>query len=73
MPVPYENILRSVESLSRPEQLRLISDLAEYLRAQTAAETRTSILELQGLGKDIWQGMDAQEYVDRERASWSGG
>jgi len=72
MPVPYENILRSVESLSRPEQLRLISDLAEYLRAHTPAGTRTSILELQGLGKDIWQGMDAQEYVDRERASWNG-
>jgi hypothetical protein len=72
MALPYENILRSVESLSRLEQLRLISDLAEYLRAHDAAETRTSILELQGLGKDIWRGMDAQEYVDRERASWNG-
>jgi len=69
---PYESILRSVESLSRPEQLRLISDLAEYLRAHAEPETRTSILELQGLGKDIWQGVDAQEYVDRERASWNG-
>jgi len=47
--------------------------LAEYLRADTAAETSTSILELQVLGKDIWQGMDAQEYVDHERASWNGG
>lgn len=72
MPLSYENILRSVESLSRPEQLRLISDLAEYLRSQTAAELRTSILALQGLGKDTWQGMDAQEYVDGERASWNG-
>jgi hypothetical protein len=72
MPVPYADILRTIESLSRSEQLRLISDLAEFLRAHTAAENRTSILELQGLGKDIWQGLDAQEYVDRERASWNG-
>jgi len=29
----------------------------------TAAERPTSIVELQGLGKEIWQGMDAQEFV----------
>ena len=29
-----------------------------------------SILELQGLGKDLWAGIDAQEYVDEERSSW---
>jgi len=61
-----------VESLSRVEQLRLISELAEYLRVHTTPEKRTSILELQGLGKEIWQGLDAQEYVDRERKSWDG-
>jgi hypothetical protein len=69
MPISYETILRSVESLSRAEQLRLISELAEYLRTHVAPEARTSILELQGLGKEIWQGIDAQEYVNRERAS----
>ncbi len=68
----YENILRNIESLSRTEQLRLISDLAEYLRAHAASEPPASILELQGLGKEIWHGIDAQEYVDRERASWNG-
>jgi len=72
MAVSYEYILRNVESLSRAEQLRLISDLAEYLRSEAAPEARTSILELQGLGKEIWKGIDAQDYVDRERASWNG-
>jgi hypothetical protein len=72
MPIPYEDILRNVESLSRPEQLRLMSELTEYLRVHAAPEPRISILELQGLGKEIWQGIDAQEYVDRERAAWNG-
>lgn len=31
-----------------------------------------SILELKGLGKEIWEGIDAQEYVDQERRSWHG-
>jgi hypothetical protein len=72
MPLPYEQILRDVESLSRAEQLRLISELAENLRAEAPPEPRTSILDLQGLGKEIWQGIDAQDYVDRERSSWNG-
>lgn len=72
MAIPYEDILRNVESLSRTEQLRLISELAEYLGAQASSESRVSILKLQGLGKEIWQGIDAQEYVDRERAAWNG-
>ena len=72
MPTPYEEILRTVESLSRTEQLRLMSELAEYLRIHARPESRISILELQGLGKEIWNGIDAQEYVDRERAAWNG-
>ena len=32
----------------------------------------SSILELQGLGKEIWAGIDGQEYVDQERAAWNG-
>jgi hypothetical protein len=29
-------------------------------------------MELCGLGKEIWEGIDAQEYVNNERASWNG-
>ena len=25
---------------------------------------------LEGLGKEIWEGIDAQEYIKRERAGW---
>jgi hypothetical protein len=31
-----------------------------------------SIMEFRGLGKEIWEGVDAQEYVRQERASWNG-
>ena len=29
-----------------------------------------SILDIQGLGAEIWKGIDAQEYVKKERESW---
>ena len=28
---------------------------------------KRSIMELEGLGKEIWEGIDAQEYVDELR------
>lgn len=32
-----------------------------------------SILELWGLGKEVWRGIDAVEYVRQERDSWHDG
>jgi len=29
-----------------------------------------SILELQGLGKELWEGIDPAAHVEAERASW---
>jgi hypothetical protein len=35
-------------------------------------QPKRSILELEGLGKEIWNGIDAGEYVNQERDSWNG-
>jgi hypothetical protein len=32
--------------------------------------TPLSILELQGLGKEVWAGVNVDEYVRRERQAW---
>lgn len=34
------------------------------------SEGRHEVTELRGLGKEIWEGQDAQEYVDQERDAW---
>ena len=31
-----------------------------------------AITELEGLGRDLWRGIDAQEFVRRERDAWGG-
>ena len=36
------------------------------------AVKRHSIVELKGLGKEIWKDIDAQDYIDQERRSWHG-
>jgi hypothetical protein len=64
----YEHALQMAESLSHDDQLRLIRELMTH----TAASEPTSVLDLYGLGAEVWQNIDAQEYVHQERDSWRG-
>ena len=68
----YDELLMKVQWLDLVEQLRLLEELAVIVRHRLVSQRHHSILELQGLGKEIWRGIDAQEYVDQERASWNG-
>jgi len=68
----YENALQLAAKLSRDEQLRLIQELTAYAGESADSEPEHSIMELRGLGKEIWEEIDAQEYVNQERASWNG-
>lgn len=68
----YYEVLGRVRQLDSADQLRLLEELAALVRHRMAAQTQRSILDLQGLGKESWQGIDAQAYVDQERASWNG-
>lgn len=68
----YQDIRRQVENLTPDEQLRLLEELAAIVRRRILVKPKRSIMELEGLGKETWQGLDAQEYVNQERASWNG-
>ena len=68
----YSAVLTQVLRLAPDEQLRLISELLVYVRHRVQAKPKRSILELEGLGEEIWNGIDAQEYVNQERDSWNG-
>jgi hypothetical protein len=67
----YQEVLKQVEHLAPEDQERLLEDLKAILRRRTRVGPKQhSITELRGLGKEIWEGIDAQEYVNQERASW---
>jgi hypothetical protein len=68
----YDRVLHQVQHLEPADQLRLLEELAALVRRQAALQTRRSILELRGLGKEIWKDIDVQKYVEQERASWNG-
>jgi hypothetical protein len=67
----YKEVRSKIENLTLDEQMRLMKELASIVSYRNATSQR-SIMDLEGLGKDIWQGIDAQEYIDQERQSWNG-
>jgi len=67
----HSELLTIIQNLETDEQLKLLEELAIIVRSKVKKKKR-SILELEGLGKEIWESIDAQEYVDRERESWTG-
>lgn len=66
----YHDVLDQVQNLPLEDQQRLLEELEAIVRSRMSAKPKHSILELRGLGKEIWEGIDAQEYVNQERASW---
>ncbi|BAZ66029.1 MAG: hypothetical protein KME28_24330 [Pelatocladus maniniholoensis HA4357-MV3] len=70
----YQEVLQQAQSLTPEEQIRLIEDLSSLIRQRVTmtSKPKHSILELRGLGKEIWNSIDAQEYVNQERDSWNG-
>ncbi len=62
----YDEILEQVQRLTPDEQFQLLADLAIMLRHQVTAEPLHSIMELKGLGKEVWQGIDVEKYIEEE-------
>ena len=64
---------KHIESIPVSEQLQLIALISQHLAKNSAELVKTktrSLLELEGLGAEIWKGIDAQEYVDKLRDEW---
>jgi hypothetical protein len=62
---------QQIRGMPLAERLRLLALLASDLATEAVWREEPmahDIMELDGLGKEIWDGVDAQEYVRRLRA-----
>ena len=60
-----------IKNLPADLRLRLLALLADGLAGEAAASKKErSLLELEGLGAGLWEGLDAQKYVDDLRREW---
>ena len=56
-----------VKQMPRAERLRLVELIVREMAISEKPRGERSLLELEGLGAEIWQGIDAQEYVNKLR------
>ena len=65
-----EKLYSRLKARARRERRSLSQEVLRILEEATSPAETVSILELRGLGKDIWKGIDPAAHVDEERRSW---
>ena len=68
--VAVETIYRQISKLKNNEKKVLLTKLITEITASGEAQQNLNIYDLKGVGKEVWKNIDAQEYVNSERASW---
>jgi plasmid stability protein len=63
-------LYRKLRARAKREHRSVAQEVTHILSRALEEPERLSILDLQGLGKEVWSGVDAAEHVDRERRSW---
>ncbi len=63
---------KQVRQLTPDEQQDLVEEMIAMSHLQPPRKPKHSIMELEGLGKEIWEGVDPQQYIEDERNSWDG-
>jgi hypothetical protein len=66
MQTNLEALIEAAKHLSAEEREKLV----EALHPRSVSPQSRHITEMRGLGKDLWQGIDPQDYLNAERDSW---
>jgi plasmid stability protein len=63
-------LYQKLRERARRQHRSMAQEVTYILERVLEEEEALSILELDGLGREIWEGVDAAEHVDDERRSW---
>jgi hypothetical protein len=68
----YDDVVATLPTLAPEEQLNLLEVLSSVLRKAMQPEVkRHTLLELEGLGAELWSKVNVEDYVRQERDSWN--
>lgn len=63
-------LYRKLQARARQQGRSVAQEVTQILSEALETPKPLSILDLKGLGKDAWTGVDASAHVARERGSW---
>ena len=64
-----EIIYKEISQLNNNEKIFLLTKLMT-ISTNIEKDTKVNFYNIKGIGKEVWKGIDAQEYVNKERESW---
>ena len=68
----YKAIVEMLPTLETEEQINLLEVLSSVLRKSVVHKGKKhSLLELEGLGAEVWSTVNIEQYLSRERDSWN--
>jgi len=68
----YDDIAATLPTLETEEQINLLGVLSSVLKKSVMKKKRQhSLFELEGLGAEVWMGLDVEKYLRSERDSWN--
>jgi plasmid stability protein len=59
-----------LKARAKRQRRSVAQEVTQLLAEALEPPARLSILELRGLGKELWRELDAADHVERERSSW---
>lgn len=65
-----DRLYRKIQARANKEHRSIAQEVIHILSLATEDARPRSILELQGLGKEIWRNVDAGKHVKQERRAW---
>ncbi len=65
-----DRLYKKLQTRAKREHRSVAQEVTHLLSEALDAPKPLSILELQGLGKELWRDIDPAEHVERERAAW---
>ncbi len=69
--VQVERIINEIKILDYYAKLDILEKLVRLLKEPVKkSKKQCSLLQLEGLGKEIWQDVNVDKYIDQERDSW---
>jgi plasmid stability protein len=65
-----DKLYRKLQSRAKRERRSVAQEVLRILDQALNEPPRLSIMNLQGLGKDIWRDIDSDQYIEAERLAW---
>ena len=65
-----DSLYKKIKARAKRQNRSVSAEVTRILAAAVQEPEELNIMDLRGLGADIWKGIDPARYIEEERNSW---